>query len=541
MQRADRARARLRGAAAASGSPSRSFPGYGGLSGQRPDAVQPSAENEERQARPARLRAVEGRQARRADLARPRGGRGGRAGTSSAASMAAKYLGERSTSTAAASTWCSRTTRTSGPRRSRLRGASDFDEPRRAAEMARYWMHGGLLTSSAARRCRSRSATSSCVDDVLASTCGRRRCATTCSPRTTGRRSSTAPMRWPRRRRRTSGSRASAAASSAVARRRTADEPTRRVGRTSRRRWTTTWPSRARSPSCSSRRHGRQQGRRRRPRRLRGVVRRMLAVLGLDPVSQWPDPRRRPPAGRRTPLWPSRWSGAPGPRGQGLRDLRRDPRPARRGRACWSRTPPAASDGSWRADARRTQGHRWPRPPQARGQGTHPAARRCGPGHPAQRQARARRRRDDGRPAHAPGATGRPAPRVRRRGRGIVIGRNPVIEALRAAVPGHGLLRAIGTENDPRDDRGGEARRAPRGMPVADVRPRRAGPPHRRRPAPGARARRAALRLRPPRGPAPRIPRDRDAAARGARRRHRPAQPRLGRPLGGRFRRARGR
>ena len=83
---------------------------HGGRRGRRPA----------RQARPARLRALEGPQARRAGdrrRGRRRGVAAGRAGTSSARRWRASTSATRSTSTAAASTCGSRTTRTSWPSR----------------------------------------------------------------------------------------------------------------------------------------------------------------------------------------------------------------------------------------------------------------------------------------------------------------------------------------------------------------------------------------------------------------------------------------
>jgi 23S rRNA (guanosine2251-2'-O)-methyltransferase len=50
----------------------------------------------------------------------------------------------------------------------------------------------------------------------------------------------------------------------------------------------------------------------------------------------------------------------------------------------------------------------------------------------------------------------------------LVIGRNPVIEALRARVPGTALLRAIGTENDPRTIEAAKLAER-RSVPITDV------------------------------------------------------------------------
>jgi 23S rRNA (guanosine2251-2'-O)-methyltransferase len=90
---------------------------------------------------------------------------------------------------------------------------------------------------------------------------------------------------------------------------------------------------------------------------------------------------------------------------------------------------------------------------------TPPADQR--PGHPAQRRAAAAERRSSGRPS-----------RSRRESQGleeVVVGRNPVVEAIRAGVPANRLLIVAG----PGDTRIAEARRLAelRGIPVADVLP----------------------------------------------------------------------
>ena len=102
------------------------------------------------QARSRRLRALEAVAARSCPAGTSPGAAAGPAGTSSARRWPGAIWARRSTSTAAAATRCSRTTRT----RSRRASA-----PSPAAAFARYWLHNGMLTS-AARRCRSRSATS---------------------------------------------------------------------------------------------------------------------------------------------------------------------------------------------------------------------------------------------------------------------------------------------------------------------------------------------------------------------------------------------
>jgi 23S rRNA (guanosine2251-2'-O)-methyltransferase len=87
------------------------------------------------------------------------------------------------------------------------------------------------------------------------------------------------------------------------------------------------------------------------------------------------------------------------------------------------------------------------------------------PGHPARRRA-AR--------AAAAAGSGRPTDDTRRGSRAggaedeLVIGRNSVIEALRARVPGSALLRALGTENDPRTVEAAKLAER-RAVPVLDV------------------------------------------------------------------------
>ncbi len=91
---------------------------------------------------------------------------------------------------------------------------------------------------------------------------------------------------------------------------------------------------------------------------------------------------------------------------------------------------------------------------------TPPASDR--PGHPAQRRAAAAARR-------SPGHSGGPRRGVGKAGDEVVVGRNPVVEALRAAVPATRLLIVAG----PGDARIAEARRlaALQGIPIADVPP----------------------------------------------------------------------
>ena len=131
-----------------------SFPDYGPLSGNTLDALRAGHRGEvEPDKRDAgRLRALEGRRrgppAEMADAALGRGL--SRAGTSSARRWRSSTSGRGSTSTPAASTTCSRTTRTRSP--SRRRSSAD----RRPASGST-----GSSSRSAARRWRSRPATSS--------------------------------------------------------------------------------------------------------------------------------------------------------------------------------------------------------------------------------------------------------------------------------------------------------------------------------------------------------------------------------------------
>ena len=150
-----------------------------------------------------------------------------------------------------------------------------------------------------------------------------------------------------------------------------------------------------------------------------------------------------------------------------------------------------------------------------------------------------------GRPRAA--AAGRGGPRVapgRRsnatqgRARSCCVGRNPVLEALRAHVPATALYVALGHRHRRPDHRDRPHRRRP-GHPDPGGQPRRAGPDDRRRAAPGRRPAGAAVRVRAVRGPARRRARAAGAAAGRARRGDRPAQPGRGDPLGGRVRRAR--
>jgi 23S rRNA (guanosine2251-2'-O)-methyltransferase len=92
------------------------------------------------------------------------------------------------------------------------------------------------------------------------------------------------------------------------------------------------------------------------------------------------------------------------------------------------------------------------------------------PGHAKKRSAARVERRDEANAAA--GAERTSAARSPRRSGGtdeeLVIGRNSVVEALRARVPGTALLRAIGTENDPRTVEAAKLAER-RGVPVTDV------------------------------------------------------------------------
>ncbi len=178
----------------------KSWPSYGELSNQRIDDMEAGrGRRPPRQAGPAGLRAVEGpHRGHAADgvLAdavgpRPAGLAPGVLGDGRASTSATS-----STSTAAAWTCASRTTRTSWPSRRRSGRSSPAS---------------GCTTRSSprpARRCRSRSATArSCA--TWSSGSGRSSCGTTWCSRTTGRWSSSPSARWRRPRRASSGSRGS--------------------------------------------------------------------------------------------------------------------------------------------------------------------------------------------------------------------------------------------------------------------------------------------------------------------------------------------
>jgi 23S rRNA (guanosine2251-2'-O)-methyltransferase len=107
------------------------------------------------------------------------------------------------------------------------------------------------------------------------------------------------------------------------------------------------------------------------------------------------------------------------------------------------------------------------------------------PGHAARRSATRAARADEPKAAESTGRA--PTGRGQRRSGGepdeeLVIGRNSVVEALRARVPGTALLRALGTDEDPRVLEAGKLAER-RQVPVLDVQRseldrRTAGAPH---------------------------------------------------------------
>ena len=133
----------------------RSHPSYGELSGQRPDAMQPAEDTG------AKRDVLDFALWKGAKPGEPsgtrRGARAGRAGTSSARRWPRSTSARPSTSTAAASTWSSRTTRTSW--RSRARRVTTF---------ARFWLHHGLLNTGGVEDEQVRRATRCSSPDLLA-------------------------------------------------------------------------------------------------------------------------------------------------------------------------------------------------------------------------------------------------------------------------------------------------------------------------------------------------------------------------------------
>ena len=166
------------------------------------------------------------------------------------------------------------------------------------------------------------------------------------------------------------------------------------------------------------------------------------------------------------------------------------------------------------------------------GRGATPPAE-ARPGHPAQRRAAADQRQR--------------ADRARARARAeetpeLLLGRNPVVEALRAKIPANALYVVTGDNLRTTDERIAEAMAlaADRGLPLLEV-----GKAEFDRMSQGALHQGIGLQVPPYDYAHPDDLLDlarnsgRPAADRRAGRRHRPAQPRRRRPLGGRLRRAR--
>ena len=150
---------------------------------RRPDRGRGRARRRRRaEAQPGRLRALEGGEAGRAGLGLAVGSRPARAGTSSARRCRSRSSARASTSTAAATTSCSRTTRTSGPR------------PRPRATRSRGTGSTAGWSRSAARRCRSRSATSR-RSPTRSTRTAPARSGSRCCRCTTGRRTELGPPR----------------------------------------------------------------------------------------------------------------------------------------------------------------------------------------------------------------------------------------------------------------------------------------------------------------------------------------------------------
>ena len=276
-----------------------------------------------------------------------------------------------------------------------------------------------------------------------------------------------------------------------------------------------------------------------------GQVLAMTGVLGLTPSAVGEPVRGRASATSSTRSSQRRAGSAGcGARTQGLRGVGRDPRPTGR-RRCQDRGHPRrpSLDGdlmpgnSERRGAVRKQKKGATRSARA---ASGDARSRAGARPRRPRSARAIRRRAT-RPRRRPGATRRGSTRKPREAPGseLLVGRNPVAEALRAKIPATALYLAQGIAADERIT---EAVRLAgnRGIALLEVSraelDRRTGgivhqgialqvPPF------GYRELRDLLADAAESGDA--------AAARRARRRHRPAQPRGDHPLGRRVRRAR--
>ena len=157
-------------------------------------------------------------------------------------------------------------------------------------------------------------------------------------------------------------------------------------------------------------------------------------------------------------------------------------------------------------------------------------------GHPAARRAAAAAKRDGRRTVVAAGP-----PRAWSRAElpETVVGRNPVVEALRAGVPATALYVAAGLATDERVTEA-IAGAGDRGICAARGGSPGTGPADRQRDPPGPGPGRPAVPVRAPGRPAGTGQGLRPAAAdRGGRRGDRPAEPGRHRPVGGRVRRAR--
>ena len=193
-------------------------------------------------------------------------------------------------------------------------------------------------------------------------------------------------------------------------------------------------------------------------------IRAMMGILGCDPLDERWESRDETSAALAAVDVLVRWaldSRAGRPRAAGLGAGGRDSRPPQGGghrghrhRRRAAVVPARRQDGKrasngrqFAAPRRGAQGRhqegpdgrvRRCAPPRARGQGRHAARARAAP--PSGRQARQPRRREQqqGRPSKKTDDTE------------IVLGRNPVVECLRAGVPATALYVALGTETDER-------------------------------------------------------------------------------------------
>ena len=122
-----------------------SFADYGALSGQRVEEVQSAGDTENAEAKRDPRDFALWKRAKPGEPSWDTPWGPGRPGWHiECSAMSTKYLGPSSTSTAAASTWCSRTTRTNAPSRSRP-----------ADPFARYWLHNAWVTLSGEKMSKS--------------------------------------------------------------------------------------------------------------------------------------------------------------------------------------------------------------------------------------------------------------------------------------------------------------------------------------------------------------------------------------------------